>query len=89
MTDASCATCNVPLTGSAGLSYCSVEETCLTHCTAFVQHVTEAGPDPLEDRGGYLDDIDRAYDAAVDDALNDAIAAGEPENWKAYLGGGR
>jgi hypothetical protein len=61
---------------------CAVEGRCLTDCSDFAGHCAE--PDELRFDAAD-DELDRAYDSAVDDAMGQAIEAGDPENWRAYL----
>lgn len=72
-----CDVCGAEYDAASSMDHCATEGLCWEHCTDFAGHSSPAIYDE--------DEPDRAYDAAVDDALGAAIEAGEPENWKEYL----
>jgi hypothetical protein len=89
-----CTVCGTALP-AGDYAACWEERRCLEHCTDFAGHTGPSygpsffDPDEIERVNSLDDDEDRAYDTAVDMAIEDAHAAGEPENWRAYLRGGR
>ena len=61
-----------------------------THGDAYGTIVGVRIDHPVEDEVEWLaDDADRAYDAAVDDAVTEAATHGDVSEWRNYMPGGK
>lgn len=83
-----CDVCNARYDAASSMDHCAREGLCWEHCTDFASHASGADDVNEPDYSPVDDELDRAYDTAVDLAVGAAIEAGEPDNWKAYLPNG-